>query len=410
MILKNEYSLMAIALFLMFVGHGMGSIIITQNRTALELQWNNSAFFGTVLAAIGWGRLGMFTVSGKLSDILGRKFFVVVGSLVYIVGLIGMAFATTLASAIVFSAMFGVANSCLDVGIYPALIEAFPKEAKKVNTALVIFLRIAQLILPLAMLGVFSATGLGVNFRISFFMVAMVFTLALILVLLARFPDHKAIERQAQKQLASSRTKGGIRSLFTPEGLAFVVYGFISISTFMIMQKFSNRFGEVVLNMDPDIANVIPTFFAIGSIIGVMTAIVAQQKFKAVDVMVVLTAFSLAVTVFFRLTSSVLTLIIGTALIGFSAAGGVLQMGVTLMMEMIPLGKGVVSGIFLSMSSVASIVVPLVITAIEASHHLNVMLFNAGVAAVGLLCAIVINVRFKAIEKSSNKTVKSSIA
>jgi len=393
MILRNQYSLMTMALFLMFLGHGMGAIIIPQNRTALELQWQNPAFFGTVLAATGWGRLGMFTVSGKLSDIFGRKFFVVLGSLMYMVGLIGMSFSTTLIVAVVFSAMFGMANSCLDVGIYPALIEAFPKEAKKVNTALVIFLRIAQLILPLLMLGLFSETGLGINFRISFFMVTLIFALALVLVLSAKFPDHQKIVEQPQE------AKGRIWSLLTPEGIAFVVYGFVSISTFMIMQKFSNRFGEAVLNMAPDIANVIPTFFAIGSIIGVITAIMAQQKFKAVDVMVALTVISLGATLFVWFTPTVLTLIFGTALIGFSAAGGVLQLGITLMTEMIPLGKGVVSGIFLSMSSVASIIVPLMVTTIEASNHLNVVLLNVVIAAVGLLCAIVINIRFKAHEK-----------
>jgi len=395
LILTNKYFPMTVALFISFLGHGMGGMIISQNRGALESQWADPAFFGLVMSMVGWGRLTTFFIAGKLSDALGRKFFVVLGSLVYIVGLVGMAFTTTLTSASIFAFMFGAANSFLDVGIYPALIEAFPDEAKKVNTALVIFLRIAQLILPVIMLGVFSATGLGVNFRLSFFMVAGIFVLNLMLVLLAKFPDHK---EKAGKTAVSIQSEG-VKSLFTIEGVAFIIYGFISMATFMIIQQFSNRFGEAALGMDPDIANFIPTFFAVGSIIGVIVSIAAQSKFKAVDVMVVLTAISLVATLLVRFSPSVTTLIIGTTLIGFAAAGGVMQMGLTLMTEMIPIGKGVVSGIFLSMGSLASVYVPRIVTAIEVTNHLNVMLFNAGLAAIGLICAILINIRFKAIER-----------
>ena len=392
LILTNKYFPMTAALFISFLGHGMGGMIISQNRGALESQWTDPAFFGLVMSMVGWGRLTTFFIAGKLSDVLGRKFFVVLGSLVYVAGLVGMAFATTLMWASIFAFMFGAANSFLDVGIYPALIEAFPEEAKKVNTALVIFLRIAQLILPMIMLGIFSATGLGVNFRLSFFMVAAIFALNLILVLMVKFPDHK---RSNDKQKVARSHEVGWRALFTIEGIAFIVYGFISMATFMIIQQFSNRFGEAVLGMNPDLANFIPTFFAVGSIIGVVVSIAAQSKFKAVDVMVVLTTLSLIATLLVRFSPSVATLVIGTTLIGFAAAGGVMQMGLTLMTEMVPIGNGVVSGIFLSMGSLASVYVPRIVTAIEGANHLNVMLFNAGLAAVGLICAIIINVRFR---------------
>ncbi len=398
-ITSSKYFIMTITLFVSFFAHGMGGMIISQNRSALEAQWADPTFFGTVMSAIGIGRLATFFVAGKLSDVLGRKFFIVLGTVVYIVGLVGMAYTTTLSAAVICAIMFGAANSFLDVGTYPALIEAFPEDAKKVNTALVIFIRIAQLLLPILMLGVFSATGLGVNFRISFFMVAAIFAINLILVFTAKFPDHKAIAAKQNIVNNSVADKGGVKSLFTVEGIAFIVYGFISMGTFMIIQQFSNRFGEAALNMNPDTANFIPTFFAVGSIAGVIAAITAQRKFKAVDIMVILTATSLFATLLVRFFPSVPTLIIGTTIIGFAAAGGVMQMAVTLMTEMIPLGKGVISGIFLSMGSLASIFVPMAVTAIENTNQLNVMLFNAALAAVGLICAIVINIRFKSIER-----------
>ena len=402
---ESKYFLMTACLFLAFLGHGMGGMIISQNRVALEGQWGNLYYFGSVMSMVGWGRLLTFFIAGKLSDSLGRKFFIALGTGVYIVGLIGMSFSDTLFFASSMAFLFGAANSFLDVGTYPALVEAFPAMGKKMNTALVINIRIAQLILPIVMLSVFSATGLGMNFRISFFAIAAIFVLNFILVMASKFPDHKAALAEQKAQIEADKaknpeTKAGVSALFTIEGMAFIVYGFISMGTFMIIQQFSNRFGAAVLGMDPDIANFIPTFFAVGSIIGVLITIFSLNKFKAVDVMVALTATSLAATLIVRFAPSVPTLIIGTALIGFAAAGGVMQMGITLMIEIMPLGKGVVSGTFLSMGSIASIVVPQVVASIEANNHLNVMLFNAGLAAVGLLCAIIINVRFKAIEKA----------
>ena len=388
-ILKSDYLPMTVALFISFFGHGMGGMIISQNRSILELQWNNPAIFGTIMSMIGWGRLATFFIAGKLSDVWGRKLFIILGSVVYIVGLIGMSFSTTLFSASFYALMFGVANSFLDVGIYPALIEAFPQVSKKINTALVIFLRIAQLILPILMLALFSGTGLGINFRISFWMIAAIFTLNLILVIPAKFPDKELIIKIDKKE------RSNLRLLFTIEGFAFIIYGFISMATFMIIQQFSNRFGEAVLNMSPDMANFIPTFFATGSIIGVLSSIAAQNRYKAVDVMVALTSISVIATLLVRFYPTIPTLIIGTALIGFAAAGGVMQMGLTLMTEVIPIGKGLISGIYLSMGSFASIYIPRIVTTIEQNNHLNVMLFNAILAVTGLICAIIINIRYK---------------
>lgn len=90
--------------------------------------------------------------------------------------------------------------------------------------------------------------------------------------------------------------------------------------------------------------------------------------------------------------------IIGGFVLGFTAAGGVLQLALTTMAEFFPSGKGKVLGIFFTSSSIATTVIPFFIGWISTNFGLRyVMLSDAIIAGLGTLLAIVVLMRYQKI-------------
>lgn len=73
------------------------------------------------------GRLLVLFIMGTLSGKFGRKPFIVLGGLFYIGFLLGILVSPNVQIAFMFAILGGIANSTLDVGTYPALMEAFAK-------------------------------------------------------------------------------------------------------------------------------------------------------------------------------------------------------------------------------------------------------------------------------------------
>ena len=82
---------------------------------------------------------------------------------------------------------------------------------------------------------------------------------------------------------------------------------------------------------------------------------------------------------------------IGAALVGFFAAGGVMQLGLTVMGEMFPAGKGTITSIFYTFGSIASFAVPYFGGRMSVK---NVMLMDTVFAMVGFVIAIIVFIRY----------------
>lgn len=81
-----------------------------------------------VVSSFGIGKLLAVFISGRLSDKFGRKLSVILGVFFYIVFLGGILLSPNTIIAYMFGISAGIANSFLDTGTYPALMEAYPKK------------------------------------------------------------------------------------------------------------------------------------------------------------------------------------------------------------------------------------------------------------------------------------------
>lgn len=149
-LLKNKYLLAALVMYLAYFVHGMGGIIIAQNKTALMAQWaTDAAGIGAVISALGLGRFIVLFISGKLSDKFGRKPFVILGLVTYMTFFVGILFSPNVTIAFIFGLLAGMANSFLDAGTYPALMECFPKAQGSASVMLKVFISGGSTLLPM---------------------------------------------------------------------------------------------------------------------------------------------------------------------------------------------------------------------------------------------------------------------
>lgn len=148
--MKNKYMPTAISLYLNYFIHGIGVIILAQNMEALAQHWQTTTGgVAVVISSLGIGRLIVLLVSGFLSDKFGRKPFVVLGVVTYLLFFAGILLSPSITVAYVFGILAGIANSFLDSGTYPALMEMFPDSKGTANVIIKAFISVGQFGLPL---------------------------------------------------------------------------------------------------------------------------------------------------------------------------------------------------------------------------------------------------------------------
>ena len=140
----------AFCLYLNYMVHGIGVLIISLNMHSLEVQWStDAAGVSVVISSLGLGRFALLYIAGTLSDRWGRKPFVLGGIAVYMAFFIGHLFTRDLTIAYVFGFLAGCANSLLDAGTYPKLMELLPDSPGLAVILIKAFVASGQFVLPL---------------------------------------------------------------------------------------------------------------------------------------------------------------------------------------------------------------------------------------------------------------------
>lgn len=388
--MKNKYLPTAIGLYINYIIHGMGVIIISQNQKALMGQWDTDLMgVAKVISMLGIGRLIAILISGRLSDKFGRKPFIYLGIVTYSLYFFGILYSQSVTMAMIFAVIAGVSNSFLDSGTYPALMESFPKKAGTANVLIKAFVQIGQFTLPI-MLKIINTNQLW--FGWSFIIPVIVFVLNGLFLLKRPFPDQDAKENdQTEIQAVTFKSQPKIAI----EGVCFIIYGFISQATFYLISQFIGIYGEEVARMTTDNANLLISYYSTGSLVCVAVTAVLATKVRPVYLVVLYTLVSFVTILVMWLFPTPTVMMIGAAFVGFFAAGGVMQLGLTVMGEMFPAGKGTITGVFYTFGSIASFLIPIVAAAIAKTNVRGIMLFDTIIAGIGFLLAVIIFIRYR---------------
>ena len=393
----RSYRPLCLSLYLNYFVHGIGVLILAQNMDALAARWGSLADVMSVIGMLGIGRLIVLFVSGKLSDKYGRKPFVLLGMITYIAFFLGILVSPTTAVACVFGILAGIANSFLDAGTYPALIESYPESASTVTVLLKAFISAGQFLLPL-FIGVLVMMNAWYGW--SFIVAAVILALNFVIMLKMGFPVMNRVGN-SDKNDASEAPVEAPKSKWYLEGICFVLYGYISQATFYLISQWLTKYGVTVAQMPDLAARSLMSYYSIGSLACVFfTAFITKKGVRPITLLVVYTLIStLAIGGLYYYPSASLAPIL-SAVVGFSAAGGVMQLGLVMMTEMFPKGKGTMTGIFYTTGSIASFTIP-VVTGYMADSGINsIMGLDAAIALAGFIVACIIYVRYNSVMKN----------
>ena len=96
----------------------------------------------------------------------------------------------------------------------------------------------------------------------------------------------------------------------------------------------------------------------------------------------------------------------GAFLIGFSAAGGILQLGVAVMAEFFPKSKAKVTSVYMMMGGLANFVIPLATGYLSQISIKYIILLDFGLAVLTLLTSLYLFRRYYAIFSIPAKDVR----
>ncbi|EEU9469338.1 MFS transporter, partial [Escherichia coli] len=200
--MKNPYYPTALGLYFNYLVHGMGVILMSLNMASLETLWQtNAAGVSIVISSLGIGRLSVLLFAGLLSDRFGRRPFIMLGMCCYMAFFFGILQTNNIIIAYVFGFLAGMANSFLDAGTYPSLMEAFPRSPGTANILIKAFVSSGQFLLPLIIsLLVWAELWFGWSFMIA---AGIMFINALFLYR-CTFPPHPGRRLPVIKKTTSS--------------------------------------------------------------------------------------------------------------------------------------------------------------------------------------------------------------
>ena len=380
---SKRYYPTAFALYLTYFVLGIAASIMGQYKQNFAAMWNAGTLADgsydvsgvvAVIAAIGLGRLIAFPIAGPLSDRLGRRLSALIGCGCYTIFLLTISFCPNMYLGYALAVLSGMANSFLDTSITPSCMEIFKEKGTVANIFTKMSVSIAQFLLPFAIS--FVAVEHLPFHTIFLFTAALIFVDGVFLAFLPFPPFEKAKKGKEKDHMK-----------FTPAAILLICLGFTSSSTFMIWMNCNQELGLLYGLSDP---SKIQSFYSLGIVCALfVSAALLSRNVPPVNILIGYPFMAL--------------LTLGGFLIGFFAAGGVLQLVTAVANEMFEKHRGKITSIVMIASSVANyltISVAGVLTRIGGVQGPRwVLLFNMVLTLIGVLLAILL----KRIQKAENK-------
>jgi len=374
---------------------GMVNIMLASNMSFLTKQLNtDGAGISYIISAIGIGKLLSYSLSGILSDKFGRKPLILVSSLTMAIFLIGIPLSPNYPTAFIFAIIAGIANSAMDAGTYPALIEVFPKSSGSASVLVKAFISAGAALLPF-MIAFFADRDLFYGY--AFFLPALIYLLNMIFMFKLPFPNHKREQSTVQQQ-NTAENKFISPPKMKQEGIALIVIGFTSTALFTVAQIWLPTYGQQVLGMAESSSVRLLSYYSIGALISVLVlAVLLSKVLRPVTVILVYPMITLIAVLTLLFVKVPAIAIVAAFFMGFSTAG-VFQLAITVMTELFWNKKGTVTGIVATAAGLAAILLPLATGLMSKTGHISIIfIFDAMLSVVGMAAATFVNYRYRKI-------------
>lgn len=385
----KKYYGSALILYLNFFIHGIGCSLLGQQviKEFLAGQWGTGVEKVTlVAAALGLGRLITLPFSGPVSDRMGRRPCALMGILSYALFFVGIAFSPNMQVAYIAAILGGAANSFLDTGVIPACVEIMEPRSGLAAMLTKLFISVAQLLLPF-ILGAIAASNL--SYSVLMYVSAAAILVIGVLVIKIPLPQKKQEKGAADSFLGSLK-----KARFTIESAALIMIGFTCTATFQLWLNCAQTFGKEVAGMaDPSIMQ---TYYSAGTIAAIFVTSVLVSKFLPVRFLAIYPAIATVMLCIVYVVKTPAVCMIGAFVIGYTAAGGVLQLATATVNDLFPTIKGTITSIIMIASSLSNYTILSLAGSLGATKGAgSVIVLNIGITVAGVILALFVNLRYR---------------
>ncbi|WP_350342189.1 MFS transporter [Limosilactobacillus fermentum] len=389
---KQSYAGVATAVYVNYAIVGMATIFISQYSTYFQSAWHtNVKGISLVLAAVGLGRLLTIFLAGSVSDKIGRRKTMLISMVSDVIFLLGAALAHNMIVAAIAAIFFGFTNSFGDTSCYPALTDAFPTRSATMNSLVKAFMSLTQFLFPFWVSTVTNALITALS--LSVFLV-----LDILFVCKVQFAsqDKQGQLKEIQEAEHIEETVTSVQPAMAIDGTLLIAMGFTICFTFYVFSQYLPNFGTSVLKVSPEQAKTLVSFYAMASMISVFVTAALVTKVKHLLLISIYGTMAALALFMMILVPSLTTARIGSVAIGFFAAGGIWQVGLSILTSYFPTGNGKLTSYYSFMASLTYFVGPLVSSFVisdSAASVLAVFWITAIIAAATIVIAIWLLVR-----------------
>lgn len=373
--------------YMCYLTHGVQAIIFSQNQVNFYTQWGytdaaaGAAAVSLAITLTGVGKFVSVWAGGELSDRIGRKIMAVTGGVLYIISFVIMLVTTNAGVACFAGFLSGLATSGFwDASLYPAIAEANPKYAGSTTIGIKAVISVSGIIYPL-----FAAMNSGANWHINIYIPIVMSIIATIMAIFTPFvydderkqkvdnPDEKGTAKNAAEAEIQAAKDKMLQKPTAMTQFVTLFFGFVIMFIMYGAQQYSKAFGINNLGLDPVAAAGLTSIYTVGSIIAVlfwafMMGKLRWSPIKVILIDAIIASVALAVVILaLPFGWGAGAVYFGIALLGFGAAGGMLQTGVTLRQQMCPGPRGRNVGMYYTFMGAASVFLPGIVSAMTTS-------------------------------------------
>ena len=404
---KAKYYPTAFVMYLTYFIHGIGAAVLGQQaiKEVLISQWGYSdiaANIGVVTmvsAALGLGRLITLPFAGPMSDKLGRKICTLIGTICYAGFFLGLAFSPSMGVAYAAAILGGVANSFLDCGVIPEEVEIMAPRTGLATMGTKLFIAGGQKVLPMLVGFIVGTVGLESSHThtVLYGLAIAVVAVGVVSFLLPSISADNA-STAAQSGKKSSLIEDIKSAKWSIESFALIIIGFTCTATFQLWLNCAQTFAKDVVGVaDP---SGMQSLYANGTIFAIILTAIFTMKIKSVRFLFIYPAVSLVALLLVNMMRTESMCNIGAFLLGFFAAGGVLQLATATVNDLFPKFKGTITSIIMTASSISNYTI---LSAAGKMSAPSVMMMNIVITAIGVVLALFVNVRYGTLLKKAEE-------
>lgn len=369
----KKYFLTLVVVYLAYLTHGIQAIVLSQNMDNLAVQWGTDS--AGVLQAIAYTGLAKFVtvwICGEISDKIGRRPMAVIGAICYVVFFGGCLMTTNFTVACILAFLAGAATSFFDGSLYAAAQESWIKAPGAATILIKGFISISGLIYPMLVVAL-RAQG-GSAWRVGLILPVVMSVILLIVAIVAPYSYDEELKEKKAAGTVETKEKGKLDAdaqyaadrfkVPAPKWLVvpLAIMGFINMATMYSAQQLLTRYGLTYCKMSDVASAGLTSLYTAGSLAAVLIWAFAMAKFRwrTLKILIIDLCGSIVFYALVILTHSTVVVQLASFAIGFFAAGGALQCGVTLINEFHPGPKGRNLGIYYTMMGLAGYVMPVI--------------------------------------------------